>query len=553
MSHRKRILIVGRVAAGSSCAARARRLDEDAEIVVFEKGPYVSFANCGLPYHVGDVIEDESSLLLVSPEQFQDRHAITVHVNHEVTGIDTATRSVAVRDLAAGSTRTETYDALVLATGSKSFRPPVEGLDLPGVFTLRTVPDTRRVKEWLAETKAWRAAVIGAGFVGLEVAENLAELGLQVTVVDLAEQVMPPLDPEMAAAVATRLEQNGVTLHLGDGLARIERDEHLRVATSSGAVIDADIVVLGLGVRPRTELARDAGIAIGKTGGIAVDDQMRTSAPHVWAVGDVTEDRCSVTGLPRLLPLAGPANREGRLAADVICGRTETFRGVQGTAVCRLFGLTAAITGRAAKELRALDIAYETAWLHPKDHVGYYPGAKTMNLKVLYDPETGRVLGAQGVGEAGVEKRIDVVAMCLQLGGSVFDLEQAELCYAPQIGAAKDPVNLAGMIAANRMRGDLRVARWDELGGDELLVDVREVHEFDREHIPGALNLPLSVLRDRFDELPTDRPIWLYCLSGKRSYDAARALMGRGFDAWSLPGGIKSWKALRSTQETATR
>ena len=544
----KRILIVGGVAAGSSCAARARRLAEDADIVVFEKGPYVSFANCGLPYHVGDVIEDESSLLLVSPEQFQERHAISVHVNHEVLRIDVDAQTVDVRDLAAGTTRTETYDALVLATGSKSVRPPVPGLDLPGVFTLRTVPDTRRVKQWLSDSGATRAAIIGAGFVGLEVAENLTELGLDVTVVELQDQVMPSLDPPIATAVAERLQARGVALCLGEGLAGIEQDGGLRVSTTSGTVLDVDIVVLGLGVRPRTELARAAGITIGSTGGVAVDDQMRTSAPGVWAVGDVTEDRCSVTGLPRLLPLAGPANREGRLAADVICGRDEAFRGVQGTAVCRLFGLTAATTGRAAKELSALGIPFETVWLHPKDHVGYYPGARTMTLEVLYDPGSGRVLGAQGVGEAGVEKRIDVVAMCIQLGGSVFDLEQAELCYAPQVGAAKDPVNVAGMIASNRMRGDLPMASWEALGGDELLVDVREVSEFRREHIPGALNLPLSVLRDRVEELPTDRPIWLYCLSGKRSYDAARALLGRGYDAWTLPGGILSWKALRASR-----
>jgi len=544
----KRILIVGGVAAGSSCAARARRLAEDADIVVFEKGPYVSFANCGLPYHVGDVIEDESSLLLVSPEQFQERHAISVHVNHEVLRIDVDAQTVDVRDLAAGTTRTETYDALVLATGSKSVRPPVPGLDLPGVFTLRTVPDTRRVKQWLSDSGATRAAIIGAGFVGLEVAENLTELGLDVTVVELQDQVMPSLDPPIATAVAERLQARGVALCLGEGLAGIEQDGGLRVSTTSGTVLDVDIVVLGLGVRPRTELARAAGITIGSTGGVAVDDQRRTSAPGVWAVGDVTEDRCSVTGLPRLLPLAGPANREGRLAADVICGRDEAFRGVQGTAVCRLFGLTAATTGRAAKELSALGIPFETVWLHPKDHVGYYPGARTMTLEVLYDPGSGRVLGAQGVGEAGVEKRIDVVAMCIQLGGSVFDLEQAELCYAPQVGAAKDPVNVAGMIASNRMRGDLPMASWEALGGDELLVDVREVSEFRREHIPGALNLPLSVLRDRVEELPTDRPIWLYCLSGKRSYDAARALLGRGYDAWTLPGGILSWKALRASR-----
>ena len=493
----KRILIVGGVAAGSSCATRARRLDESAEIVVFEKGPHVSFANCGLPYHVGNVIEDEADLLLKTPAQFAERYDITVHVNHEVLAIDRGQRTLEVVDLETGRVRTETYDALVLATGAKPVRPPLAGLDLPGVFTLRTVPETRQLKEWLASVSARRAAVVGAGFVGLEVAENLRELGLEVTVLEREPQVMPPLDPEMAAPVAGRLEAHGVRLHLGDGLARIDQaDDGLRLRTTGGATLPADVVILGLGVRPRAELASQAGLVIGSTGGIVVDDAMRTEDPHIWAVGDVTEDRCAVSGRPRLLPLAGPANREGRLAADAICGREVHFRGVQGTAVCRLFGLTAAATGRSARDLRELGIPHESIWLHPKDHVDYYPGARTIHLKLLFDPLDGRVLGAQAVGEAGVEKRIDVIAMAIQLGGTVYDLEHAELCYSPQVGAAKDPVNMAGMIGANQVRGDLPLARWDELPAEDVfLVDVREAGEFAREHVPGAINLPLSQLR----------------------------------------------------------
>ncbi len=547
MSERKRILIIGGVAAGASCAARVRRLDEDAEIIVFEKGPHVSFASCGLPYHVGDVIPDESELLLVTPERFQRRHAITVHVCHEVTAIDPTGRTVTVTDLTTGEERVEPYDALVLATGAQALRPPILGLDLPGVFTLRTVPDTRRVRAWMERTQARQAVVVGAGFVGLEVAENLRERGLDVTVIERLPQVMPPLDPEMAAHVAEHLEAHGAHLRLGDGLAEIAQgDGGLTVTTASGAVLPADLVVLGLGVRPRTALAAAAALDLGPTGGVAVSNSQQTSDPHIWAVGDVAESRCRVTGTPRLLPLAGPASRQGRRAADAICGRPVTSQGVQGTAVCQLFGLTAATTGRSASDLRRLGIPYAAAWLHPSDHVSYYPGARTIHLKLLYAPDTGRILGAQGVGEAGVERRVDVIAMAIQLGADVTALEQAELCYAPQVGAAKDPVNMAGMIAANQLRGDLPVARWEELTDAEvMLIDVREPDEFTTGHVPGALNLPLSQLRERLDELPVDRPIWLYCRSGKRSYDAVRALTQRGLDARSLPGGIESWRHLR--------
>ncbi len=547
MTDRKRILIIGGVAAGSSCATRARRLDEDAEIIVFEKGPHVSFANCGLPYHVGDVIPDESDLLLVTPKRFRERHAIGVHVGHEVTAIDPAAQTVSVTNLSTGAERIEPYDALVLATGARAVRPPIPGLDLPGVFTLRTVPETRRVREWLALTRARRAVVVGAGFVGLEVAENLTKRGLQVTVLDLQNQVMPQLDPEMAAPVARRLRSRGIRLHLGDGLAEIARhDDGLTVTTAGGVSLPADLVVLGLGVRPRTALAAAAGLALGATGGVAVSPSQQTSDPHIWAVGDVSEERCRVTGSPRLLPLAGPANRQGRLAADAICGRPVTSRGVQGTAVCRLFDLTAASTGQGARELDALGIPHASAWLHPGHHVSYYPGARTIHLKLIYATDTGRVLGAQAVGEAGVERRVDVIAMAIQLGATVYDLEHAELCYSPQIGSAKDPVNMAGMIAANQLRGDLPTARWADLPDARVaLVDVREPDEFAAGHLPGARNVPLSQLRDRTAELPTDRPLWLYCHSGKRSYDATRALTQRGFDARSLPGGMETWRQLQ--------
>ena len=541
----KRILIVGGVAAGSSAATRARRLDEEAEIVVFERGAHVSFANCGLPYHVGDVIEDEEDLLLVSPQTFAERFDIDVRVRHEVLSIDRERRELLVANLGDGSRRKERYDALVLATGAGAFRPPVPGLDLPGVFTLRTVPESRELRQWLDAREAKRAVVVGAGFVGLETAENLRHRGLDVTVVEFQNQVIPALDAEMATPVAEHLREQGVELVLGDGLSAIEetREGAMRVRTGQGKALDADVVILALGVRPRTDLAKRAGITTGPRGGVVVDGAMRTNDPHIWAVGDVAEDRCVITGGVRLLSLAGPANRQGRMAADSIYGREMQFRGVQGTSVCGLFGMTVAMTGLGQGALASeLDIEDRSITLHPKDHVSYYPGAEKIHLKLIYEAKTGRVLGAQAVGQAGVAKRIDVIAMAIQMGATVFDLEQAELCYAPQFGAAKDPVNMAGMIAANELRGDLPAAAWRELvGADALLVDVREADEFERGHVEGAINLPLSELRGRLDELPTDRDILLYCQSGKRSYDAVRALHQRGYRARTLVGGMESY------------
>ncbi len=539
---RKRILIVGGVAAGASCAARARRLDESAEIVLFERGPHVSFASCGLPYHVGDVIPDEGDLLLVTPGRFRERFDIDVQVRHEVVEIDRAARTVRVRDLGSGAERTERYDALVLATGTSPIRPDVPGVDLPGVFSVRTVPDTRRLRAFIEERGARRAVVVGAGFIGLEVAENLAHRGLSVTIVERAPQVLAPLDVEMACPVQRHLEANGLSIRLEAALTGIEESAGgLRVRTSAGAPIDTDLVVLALGVRPETTLARQAGLAIGPTGGVKVDESLRTDDPHVWAAGDAVETRCVVTGAPRVVALAGPASRQGRVAADVIAGRPARFRGVQGTIVCGLFGLTAASTGLNERALRAAGVPHRAVWLHPSNHVGYYPGAETIHLKLVFDPEEGRILGAQAVGKADVDKRIDVIATAIQMRATVFDLEEAELCYAPQFGAAKDAVNVAGMIAANHLRGDLPLADWDEVGRDDvLLVDVREPGEFAAGHIRGATNVPLSELRDRLEELPRDREILVYCQSGKRSYDAARALAQRGFMVRNLLGGIEN-------------
>ncbi|MCS6969932.1 MAG: FAD-dependent oxidoreductase [Planctomycetota bacterium] len=542
----QRVLIVGGVAGGASCAARLRRLDEHADIQVFDRGPFVSFANCGLPYYVGDVIADERKLIVASAELFRERFNIAVHTQHEVLAIDRQAQTITVRDLVHGRERCERYDALVLAPGSVAVRPPVPGIDLPGIFQVRTIPDSRRLRQWIAERQARSAVVVGGGFIGLEMVENLAHRGLTVTVIEKARQLMPPLDPEMAEPVRARLEQHGVRVLLEQGVAGFALDgERLAVRTERGECVTADLVVLALGVRPDTALARAAGLAIGDSGGIRVDEQMRTSDPRIWAVGDAVESLDVVTGLRLVLPLAGPANRQGRVAAESIAGRPTHFRGVQGTSVCGVFGLTIAATGASEKQLQRAGIGdYRTVYLHPGHHVSYYPGAKPIHMKVLYRASDGRVLGAQAVGEEGVEKRIDVIAMAIQLGGTVHDLAESELCYAPQYGAAKDPVNLAGFIAENQRSGDAPLADWSRLA-DYAVLDVREPAEVARGTLPQALHIPLHELRRRHGELPTGRPLAVLCAVGQRAYYAVRLLRQLGYDARLLSGGWRTAEARR--------
>ncbi len=547
----KRVLIVGGVAGGASCAARLRRLDETAEIVLFDRGPHVSFANCGLPYFVGNVIAEERKLLVASGEQFRDRFNILVRTRHEVTAVDRARRTIRVRDLAAaGGTveRDEAYDALVLAPGAAPIRPAMPGIDLPGIFAVRTIPDSLRIRAWIEERRPTRALVVGGGFIGLEMAENLAHRGLAVTVLEKLAQIMPPLDAEMAYAVQTHLAAQGVELALGDGLARFEAaGDDLVAVTESGARITAGLVILAIGVRPEIELATAAGLPIGARGGILVNAEMRTADPYIWAVGDAVEVRDVVTGQEVILPLAGPANRQGRVAADSICGRGRLFRGVQGTAVVGVFGLTVACTGASEKGLRRAGVTdFAKVYLHPGHHAGYFPGAKPIQLKLLFAVPEGRVLGAQAVGLEGVEKRIDVIATAIQMGASVRDLAECELCYAPQFGGAKDPVNLAGMIATNHLDGAMPLAEWTHVGsGARLVVDVREPEEFAAGHVPGAVNLPLSTLRVRYHELARERPVALCCGVGQRAYYATRFLLQHGYDAANLSGGYTTYRALR--------
>ena len=546
---RKRVLIVGGVAGGASCAARLRRLDETAEIVMFDRGPHVSFANCGLPYFVGDVITEERKLLVATTELFRERFDITVRTRHEVTAIDRARRTIVVRNLAAGVEREEPYDALVLSPGAAPIRPSMPGVDLPGIFAVRTIADSVGIRSWIAQRRPRGALVVGGGFIGLEMAENLAHRGLAVTVLEKLPQVMPPLDPEMAEPVRRHLVDQGVTVHLGDGLARFAAEgERITAITEGGARLAADLVILAIGVRPETGLARDAGLPLGPRGGILVDAQMRTADPAIWAMGDAVEVRDVVTGQEVILPLAGPANRQGRVAAESICGRLREFRGVQATAVVGVFGLTVASTGASEKGLRRAGVTgFEVVYLHPGHHAGYYPGAQPIHLKLLFSVPEGRVLGVQAVGLEGVEKRVDVIAAMIQMGGTVHDLAEAELCYAPQFGAAKDPVNLAGMIAANHLNGDMPLADWRRLGSDgQVAVDVREPDEFAAGHIAGAVNLPLSQLRGRYGELPRDRPLAVYCQVGQRGYYAVRFLLQHGYRAANLSGGWTTYEALRA-------
>jgi NADPH-dependent 2,4-dienoyl-CoA reductase/sulfur reductase-like enzyme/rhodanese-related sulfurtransferase len=544
-----RILIVGGVAGGASCAARARRMSEKAEIIIFERGPYVSFANCGLPYYVGDVIKDERDLLIATPELFKKRFNIEVRLRSEVRSIGREKREIEVRNGETGKVYREKYDALVLATGAAPVRPPIPGIDLPGIFSLRTIPDGRQIREQIAERKAKRAVVVGGGFIGLETTENLVRRGLSVTIVEMLPHVMLPIDPEMAVPIQKHLTANGVSLCLGDGVAGFEQDPKgstISVITKSGSRYVCDMVLLAIGVRPEITLAKEAGLEIGQLGGIRVDDQMHTSYQRIWAVGDAVEVRNFVSGEWSLLPLAGVANRQGRIAADVILGRKTTFRGVQGTIVCKVFDITVAATGMSEKSLNrrkdsGLEEHYEKIYLHPGHHVNYYPGAKPITMKLIFSTGDGKILGAQAVGEEGVEKRIDVIAMAIQKGATVFDLEETELCYAPQFGAAKDPVNLAGMIAANALRGDAPVAHWADVKSSKAYVlDVREPQEFALGHVEGAKNIPLHSLRNRMSEMPRDREILVYCAVGQRSYYASRALRLNGFPAKNVSGGMKT-------------
>ena len=550
----KRILIVGGVAGGASCAARARRLSESAEIIMFDRGEYVSFANCGLPYFVGNVIKKEQNLIVATPELFRKRFKIDVRLQSEIVAIDRDNSRIRVKDCRSGEMYHEKYDALVLAPGASPVKPTMPGIDLPGIFSLKTIPDSRLIKAWIARRNAKHALIVGGGYIGMEMTDNLVNMGLAVTIVEMQPQVMPLLDPEMASPIHAELIKRGVRLRLNESVTGFEKnqDESISARLKSGTIEEADLVILSIGVRPEIRLAEDAGLEIGRRRGIRVDKHMRTSDEKIWAVGDAVEVKDVVTGQWGPIPLAGPANRQGRIAADTIMGRDVEFRGVQGTSVVGILGLVVAFTGASEKTLRNLGIwdgpaPFEKVYLHPGHHAGYYPGASPISLKLIFSSKDGRVAGAQAVGREGVEKRIDVIAMAIQKKATVFDLEEAELCYAPQFGSAKDPVNIAGMIAANVVRGDVRIVHWEALEdapgdapekGAAYLLDVRNPSEYRLDHIEGAVNIPLDELRDRMGEVPRDQEVWAYCAVGQRSYYAARALSQYGYDIKTLSGGF---------------
>ncbi|MBD2208607.1 FAD-dependent oxidoreductase [Nostoc linckia FACHB-104] len=548
-SERKRLLVVGGVAGGASCAARARRLSETAEITMFERGQFVSFANCGLPYYVGDVITDEQKLIVANADLFKQRFNIDVRLENEVLDIEKEAATITVKNHKTGEIYQESYDALVLAPGAASIRPQLPGIDLPGIFAVRTIPDSRRIREWIEQKQVKRAVVVGGGFIGLEMTENLLHRGIAITLLQNQSQVMAPLDPEMAAPIHDRLEAHGVKLRLGDGVVGFESnpDGTINAIAESGEIHTTDLVILAIGVRPETTLAKAAGLEIGSRGGIRVNEQMQTSDRRIWAVGDAVEVQDFVTKEWTFIPLAGPANRQGRIAANAIFGRNTTFRGVQGTSVCGLLGLAIASTGANEKTLKRLGWSYDKVYLYPGHHVGYYPNAKPINMKLLFSSVDGLILGAQAVGEDGVEKRIDVISMAIQLGATIYDLEEAELCYAPQFGAAKDPVNVAGMIAANNLHQDAPLAHWEYLPKfDGILLDVRGVNEFEAGHVEGAINIPLPELRQRMSELPAEKEIWVYCQVGQRGYYATRALRLNDFHAYNLSGGFKTYQARKN-------
>jgi NADPH-dependent 2,4-dienoyl-CoA reductase/sulfur reductase-like enzyme/rhodanese-related sulfurtransferase len=539
-----KIVIVGAVAGGASAAARARRLSDQAELILIERGPEPSFANCGLPYYVGGEITDRQKLFVAPRELLVNRHRLDVRTGQEVQAIDRRRKCLTVKILSDGSVYEESYDKLILSPGASPARPPIPGVGLPGIYTLRDMRDADRLQE--AAAKARRAVVVGAGFIGLEMAENLVRRGLETIVVELVDQVLPPWDREMTTPIARHLADNGVRLVLSDSAEEFKPDgDGLGVKLKSCQELTADLVVLSVGVRPENKLAVQAGLEVGQRGGIKVNRHMQTSDPDVYAVGDAVEVPDFVSGEPTQIPLAGPANRQGRIAADHIFGRPSAYRGTQGTAVVGVFGMTAAMTGLSEKSLQRIGRAYQKIYLHPMNHATYYPGAKRMSLKLLFDPASGAILGAQAVGGPGVAKRIDVLAMAIQARMTVFDLEEAELAYAPQYGSAKDPINMAGFIASNVVRGDCPTVHVadvaDAAASGATLLDVRTPAEFERGHLPGAVNIRLRELRERIGELDAGKPIVAYCKVGMRGYLATRILMQQGRDVANLSGGYTSW------------
>ena len=540
-------LIIGGVAGGATVAARLRRMDEKANIILFERGKYVSYANCGLPYYIGDTINNREKLFVQTAKGFTDRFRIDIRTEQEVTAIRPDKKEVEIKNLSTGETYTETYDKLVLSPGAEPLRPGIEGIGSKKIFTLRNVPDTDTIKNYVNTENPKRAIVVGGGFIGLEMAENLYDLGIQVDVVEMANQVMAPLDFSMAAIVHRQLTDKGVGLHLEDGVSRFEeKDGGVTVHLRSGKQIATDMVLLSIGVRPETKLAKDAGLAIGERGGIAVNDYMQTSDADIYALGDAVEVRHLVTGQPALIPLAGPANKQGRIVADnIVFGNKKKYPGSIGTSIAKVFDLTVAAAGANAKLLQQNNIPYISSYTHGASHAGYYPGAVPLSIKILFAPENGKLLGAQIVGFNGVDKRIEMLAQVIQRGGTVHDLAELEHAYAPLYSSAKDPVNMAGFVAENILNKKSQIIQWRELAelpADTIRIDVRTHDEYKLGTIPGFINIPVDELREHLDELPKEKPIVVTCAVGLRGYLAYRILVQNGFKhVRNLSGGYKTW------------
>lgn len=540
-------LIIGGVAGGATVATRLRRMDEKANIILFERGKYVSYANCGLPYYIGDTINNREKLFVQTAKGFTDRFRIDIRTEQEVTAIRPDKKEVEIKNLSTGETYTETYDKLVLSPGAEPLRPGIEGIGSKKIFTLRNVPDTDTIKNYVNTENPKRAIVVGGGFIGLEMAENLHDLGIQVDVVEMANQVMAPLDFSMAAIVHRQLTDKGVGLHLEDGVSRFEeKDGGVTVHLRSGKQIATDMVLLSIGVRPETKLAKDAGLAIGERGGITVNDYMQTSDADIYALGDAVEVRHLVTGQPALIPLAGPANKQGRIVADnIVFGNKEKYPGSIGTSIAKVFDLTVAAAGANAKLLQRNNIPYISSYTHGASHAGYYPGAVPLSIKILFAPENGKLLGAQIVGFNGVDKRIEMLAQVIQRGGTVHDLTELEHAYAPPYSSAKDPVNMAGFVAENILNKKSRIIQWRELAelpADTIRIDVRTHDEYKLGTIPGFINIPVDELREHLDELPKEKPIVVTCAVGLRGYLAYRILVQNSFKhVRNLSGGYKTW------------
>lgn len=542
-------IIIGGVAGGATAAARIRRADESAEIILLEKGQYISYANCGLPYYIGGVIAERDKLLLQTPRSFGRRLRVDVRVESEAIAIDSESKTVTIRK-ANGSEYTESYDKLLLSPGASPVKPLLPGIDLPGIFTLRNVNDTDRIKQYLTSSPVKQAVIVGAGFIGLEMAENLHHTGAHVSVVEMGNQVMAPIDYSMAAPIHQHLEQKGVQLYLEQGVTHFtQQNGQLQVHLKNGEQIPADIVLLSIGVRPETRLAKAAGLKIGEAHGIWVDEYLQTSAKDIYAVGDAIEYPHPLTGKPWLNYLANPANRQGRIVADnMVFGNEIKYEGAIGTSIAKVFDMTVATTGLAAKRLKQMEISYQSSWTHSSSHAGYYPDALPLSIKLTFAPIDGKLYGAQIVGYDGVDKRIDQIALVIKNQGTIYDLIQLEHAYAPPFSSAKDPIAIAGYVASNILSGEMPVVTWREMqkaiGGDAQLLDVRTQEEFNMGHIPGAMNIPVDELRSRLREVPTDKPVYIYCAVGVRGYLALKILTGNGFtNIWNLAGGYKTYTA----------